>query len=212
MQEAQFLQDINKSDFMQIDTNILIAWGGVAKKYKKNESVFSEDEHANFYYQILEGQVKLINRYNDGREFIQGIFYDGCSFGEPPLFVDVTYPSSAIAQKDSVIIKLSRVSFFKMLEDYPKIKSDLLRALSERLHNKSITARELNHNSPEERILSFLNFNKGKGTVTKGKVLVDHTRQEIADFTGLRVETVIRTLKKMETGKQVEIINHKLYF
>ncbi len=196
---------------MQIDTNILIAWGGIAKKYHKNETIFSEDDHALFYYQILEGQVKMINRYNDGREFIQGVFYGDSGFGESPLFIDETYPASAIAQKDSVVIKLSKSSFFKMLEDYPKIKSDLLTVLSRRIYNKSITARELNHNSPEGRILAFLHSLKRKDRCPDKKLLVHHTRQEIADFTGLRVETVIRTLKKMETGKQVEIINHKLY-
>ncbi len=44
------------------------------------------------------------------------------------------------------------------------------------------------------------------------KNFVNHTRQEIANLTGLRVETVIRTLKKMETEKLVCIINRKLYF
>ena len=38
------------------------------------------------------------------------------------------------------------------------------------------------------------------------------TRQEIADFTGLRVETVIRTLKRMEQENKIEIRNRKLYY
>ena len=33
---------------MQIDTNILIAWGGIAKKYAKNEVIFHEDNEALF--------------------------------------------------------------------------------------------------------------------------------------------------------------------
>lgn len=197
---------------MQIDTNILITWGGIAKKYKKNETIFNEDDHAQFYYQIIEGQVKMINRYNDGREFIQGVFYDGSGFGEPPLFTDETYPATAITQKDSVIIKLASNSFFKMLEDYPKIKSDLLKVLSKRLYNKSVTARELNHNTPEERIIAFLNSLKSKDSTTCIRTQIQHTRQEIADFTGLRVETVIRTLKKMEQENKVEIKQHKLFY
>lgn len=60
---------------MQIDTNILIAWGGIAKKYAKNEVIFHEDTEALFYYQVVEGQVKMININNDGKEYIQGIFH-----------------------------------------------------------------------------------------------------------------------------------------
>jgi CRP-like cAMP-binding protein len=198
---------------MQIDTNILIAWGGIIKKYKRNETIFTEDNHANFYYQIIEGQVKMINRYNDGREFIQGIFYPGSGFGEPPLFIDEPYPATAITQKDSIIIKLAKNHFFKMLEDYPNIKSKLLVLLSKRLYNKSVTARELNHNTPEERIIAFLNSLKPKSSsITCERSLIQHTRQEIADFIGLRVETVIRTLKKMELENKVEIKQHKLFY
>lgn len=35
---------------------------------------------------------------------------------------------------------------------------------------------------------------------------------EIANFTGLRVETVIRTFAKMKSTNKIEIINHKIYF
>ena len=38
------------------------------------------------------------------------------------------------------------------------------------------------------------------------------TLAEIANFTGLRVETVIRTFAKMKSTNKIEIINHKIYF
>lgn len=196
---------------MQIDTNILITWGAVAKKYKKNYTIFNEDSPALFYYQILDGQVKMINLHNDGSEFIQGIFYDGASFGEAPLFISKPYPSNAIAQKDSVILILSKDSFFKMLDEYPSIQMDLIKTLSTRIYNKAITARELIHNTPEDKLLGFLKSTQ-KNNHTNEKNLVPHTRQEIANLTGLRVETVIRTLKKMELNGIVEIIDRKLYF
>lgn len=198
---------------MQIDTNLLIAWGGLAKKYAKNEVIFNEEDNALFYYQIIEGQVKLMNINNDGKEYIQGIFQDGCSFGEPPLFLNEVYPSTAVAQKDSVIIKLSKTTFLKLLDEYPAIQKSLLIQLSRRIYNKSITARELIHNKPEDRILAFLKeFKKASGTPQGELWFVPHTRQEIANLVGLRVETVIRALKKMEANNTVRIINHKLYY
>ena len=196
---------------MQIDTNILIAWGGVSKRYKKNQIIFYEDNQALFYYQIVEGQVKMINLHNDGSEFIQGIFYEGSCFGEPPLFIDEPYPCTAVAQKDSVILILSKTSFFKMLLDDSKLLNQMTLTLARRIYNKTVTARELIHNTPEDKILAFLKSKK-KNMNANEKNFVNHTRQEIANLTGLRVETVIRTLKKMETEKLVCIINRKLYF
>jgi CRP-like cAMP-binding protein len=59
--------------------------------------------------------------------------------------------------------------------------------------------------------MAFLNAHK-KGKNCNEKELIPFTRQEIANFTGLRVETVIRALSKMSKCKKVDIINHKIYY
>lgn len=38
------------------------------------------------------------------------------------------------------------------------------------------------------------------------------TRQEMANYTGLRVETTIKTIKKMEQENLVKIVNRKIYY
>jgi CRP-like cAMP-binding protein len=197
---------------MHIDQDILFTWGAVAKIYDKGECIFSEDERSHFYHQILEGKVKMVNINNDGKEFIQGIFNEGQSFGEPALCIDVPYPASAITQKESVIIKLSRENFMRMLDAYPEMQKKMILLLSQRLYNKALTAREVINNSPESRLLSFLKQIKKEHSKKEEKILIPHTRQELANLTGLRVETVIRTLSRMKKEKKVEIINHKLYF
>jgi len=45
---------------MQIDADILITWGAVAKKFKKGDFIFYEGDHARFYFQILVGTVKRL--------------------------------------------------------------------------------------------------------------------------------------------------------
>ena len=52
-----------------------------------------------FYYQVVEGSVRMANMNDDGKEFIQGIFKQGESFGEPVLFIDMPYPATAIANE-----------------------------------------------------------------------------------------------------------------
>ena len=92
---------------MHIDINLLLAWGAVSKRYRKNEVIFNEDDPAICYYQIQEGQVKMVNISNEGKEFVQGVFTQGQSFGEPPLFINHLYPAAAVAIESSVILKLS---------------------------------------------------------------------------------------------------------
>lgn len=197
---------------MQIDIDLLFSWGAVAKKYKKNEIIFDEDEVAHFYYQIIEGSVRMFNSNDEGKEFTQGLFCKGESFGEPPLFIDQPYPSKAITIQDSTIIKLSKDKFLKILDEYPSIQKSFLLLLANKIHSKSNTSKEIINQKPEFRIVAFLNKHKKKSECCNEKVLIPYTRQEIANFTGLRVETVIRVLCKMNTCDKLEIVNHKIYY
>lgn len=197
---------------MQIDIDLLYSWGAVAKKYKKNEVVFDENELAYFYYQILDGGVRMYNSNEEGKEFTQGLFCQGEAFGEPPLFIDETYPSTAITIQDSTILKLSKDRFLKILDEYPYIQKYFLLLFAQKIHAKANTSKEIINQKPEFRIVAFLNSFKKKSGNLKDKLLIPYTRQEIANFTGLRVETVIRVLTKMNDCKKVEIINHKIYY
>ena len=198
---------------MQIDVDILFTWGAVSKKYLKDEIIFYEDDSALFYYQIIEGTVKMFSGNEDGKEFTQGVFEKGCSFGEPPLFIDEIYPSTSIALEDSVIIKISKEKFLTIIEEYPEINRRFMQLLALRVYRKTLTNKNIVNQKPEHRIIAFLTDYKQKNSISSTiKTQIPYTRQEIADFTGLRVETVIRTLTQMKKSNKVEINNHKLFY
>ena len=71
---------------MQIDLDLLFTWGAIAKEYKKNDIILHEDEMANFYYQVIEGCVRMFNSNDDGKEFTQGYFCSGQRKKEYKLF------------------------------------------------------------------------------------------------------------------------------
>ena len=173
----------------------------MTKEDKKNEIIIHEEESANFYYQIIDGCVRMYNSNEEGKEFTQGYFKNGHSFGEPPLFIDEVYPSTAVAFKDSKIIKISKEKFLKILEEYPFIQKQFLNLMATRIHTKTRTTKDIVNQKPEFRILAFLNAHKNPDCPKKE--LVAFTRQEIANFTGLRVETVIRERSKMSKTYKV---------
>lgn len=198
---------------MNIDKDLLLAWGGRQKKYKKDEIIFMEDEKAEMYTQIIEGNVKMYNiNDNAGKEFTQGVFHSGNSFGEPPVFLNEVYPATAVATSDSLIMLLPRESFLRILHDYPDIHMRFTEIMARRTYNKAITLKELMSNTPATRILGFLNSYKKGLQASVEKIQIPFTRQEIANFTGLRVETVIRVLHKMHENHQVEIRDRKLFY
>lgn len=197
---------------MNIDPDLLAAWGGVNKRYDKHEHVFYENEHARYFYQIVEGSVKMYNSNEAGKEFLQGIFYPGQSFGEPPIFINEPYPASAMCLQKSIIIRVSIDNIQKIIVEYPQLMEKFMKHFAKRIYNKSITAKEIVNNNPEHRIVAFLDSYKKANAENSTKVIIPYTRQEIANFTGLRVETVIRTLMKMQTLGRIDIQNHKLFY
>jgi len=194
---------------MPIDYDILIAYGGTVKKYSKGSVIFLGGDIPYFFYQIEEGEVKVFSASTEGKELIQGIFKSGESFGEPPLLLNKCYPTTAMANCDSIIVRISKEKLLNILKDYPDIANRMLFIFAERIYKKICFVQTLISHTPEQKILAFFKEIKGN---CKEKIMINYTRQQIADFTGMRVETVIRTLIKMNEEKKVDIINHKVFY
>lgn len=189
----------------------MITYGASTKKLKKGEYIFEEGGEPRFFFKILTGAVKMCCMNEEGKEFIQGIYRAEESFGEPPLFLNRPYPSSAITLEDTVLLKLSKDKLFSIINDYPGVAKNLLHIFAQRVYDKATALQMLTCPTPERKIIIFLEKLKSQAKINH-KLMIPYTRQQIADFTGLRVETVIRTLSKMKNSCKVDIINHKLYY
>ena len=196
---------------MNIETDVLIAYGASTRKVKKGDFIFKESGEPHYLFYLLEGEVKMVSLSLDGKELIQGICREEECFGEPPLFIEKPYPSSAVALKDSVLLRLSKEKLFILLEDRPKLMLSIIQNLAGRIYKKAVTARILSCSNPEEKIISFLD-NYKEETEQEEVSKIPYTRQQIADSTGLCVETVIRTLIKLCDEKKVDIKKHKVYY
>lgn len=196
-----------------IAIDLLEKYGALKKTFDKNDIIFEEGNLPTHYYQIISGEVKMSNYNDDGREFIQGIFYKEQSFGEPPLFLNQNYPANAIAVEDAEILLLPKDNFMKLLQENATVSIKIIENLAQRLYYKSVMAAEMSTQEPEHRILklidhgiAYFNFKK-----EENGYLINFTRQQIGDLTGLRVETVIRTIKALEKKGVLKIINRKVY-
>ncbi len=196
-----------------VPEDLLLKNGGKKKLFEKNQYIFKEGQKAHYYYQIVSGEVKMNNFLENGKEFIQSFFSAPRSFGEPPLFANIRYPANAIATTTTEIILLEKKAFIKFLLSNPEIHLKITEALATRLYYKAIMAPEISSQEPEHRILRVLDYLKKD--IYKLELpfsfKVDLTRQQIADLTGLRVETVIRATKTLEKKKELKIRNRKLY-
>lgn len=196
-----------------IDKDILLAWGAAYKKLTAGETLFIEGTEGYFYYQLESGSVRWVNITEDGYEFIQNMIEPGECFGELPLFDDLPYAASAIANKDSLVLRLHKNTFHQLLKEHPDIHFKFSRELTERLRFKFMFIQEIAKADPEHTILTLFNYFK----VSKRHICgvchkVQLTRQQIADMTGLRVETVIRSIKNLQEKGTVSIEKGKVYY
>ncbi|MGY3052380.1 CRP/FNR family cyclic AMP-dependent transcriptional regulator [Pedobacter sp. UYEF25] len=168
--------------------------GYAVKTLSKDEVIYEPGMQPKFVYFIKSGEVRMVTVNADGREFIQGVFKTGQYFGEPALLVDRPYLAYTIATKASEIIPVNKADFFKLLTDDPKFSAELIKVLSNRLFYKSMMLEELGNEKADHRLQTIINFLIAD--LEKGEIL-KVTRQELADMTGLRVETVIRIVKQL---------------
>ncbi|MCD8439301.1 Crp/Fnr family transcriptional regulator [Tenacibaculum finnmarkense] len=197
-----------------IKENLLIQYGAKIVEFSKGDYLFEKGSSPKYYYQIINGGVKM-NYYNQsGNEFIQGIFGKNRSFGEPPLLINTQYPANAIALNSLNVYRLKKEAFETLLLDNNEVHYAFTKMISKRLYFKATIANGISSNSAEEAILTLLNYLKNDvhQRSLPFNLKIDFTRKNIAGLLGLSIESTIRTIKKMEAKKTVKIINQKIYY
>ncbi|MCU7613502.1 Crp/Fnr family transcriptional regulator [Chryseobacterium sp. GMJ5] len=198
---------------MLIDIDLLISYGAVIDETPSIETIFEEGETPKYYYQIVDGRVKLNHVDEDGKELIQSILTTGQSVCELLLFIDEKYPVNAVTLSETKLLRIPKINFFRLINENPDISQDINKFLSERLYQKFIMMQNNASLNPEVRLTGILKYFKSFSNDQSAfsfEVLL--TRKQLASITGLRIETVIRTIKKMEAQNIVEIENRKIFY
>ncbi len=198
---------------MSIKTKLLHSVGATEEHYHAGDCIFSEGGTPLFYYQIAEGNVKLNNYSEDGKELIQNILPPGSCFGESMLFLKKPYPINAVALTDCTVLKVDRDKFLALLDVYPHTALEICEALSEKTYNKYLMMRKISSKSAVERLTEIMNMMKEpQPNKDKFSFEIPHTRQQLASLTGLCVETAIRAIKRMEEKNVLKIRNRKIFY
>lgn len=198
---------------MNIDQEILYSFGGEKVIYKAKEFIFKEGDYSQYYFQIISGKVKLNTFTENGKEFIHNILGKNQSFGDPLLFIEKVYPTNAISLQITEIIRMPKDNFMQMLKSNPDISLDMNMCLSQRLYYNNLMVRNLALADPIQRLQGVMDYLKSYHDGDCQHCFpIELTRQQIADLTGLRVETVIRTIKKMVNNKIIKLEGRRILY
>ena len=195
-----------------IDENLLLQSGATLEHYPAKELIYSKGSLPRFYYQIFSGSIELNDDSPDGAEFTYEILYTGQSIGEAFLLAEKPYPVDAITKTDSKVWKLCRLKFLDLIHTRKELATKLYRRIADRLDNSYMMLYSNSRLDPSYRIESLMNLYKNQLGNDQEDFEVPFTRQQIANMTGLRVETVIRAVKKMQHDKVLKIEGGKIFY
>jgi CRP/FNR family transcriptional regulator, anaerobic regulatory protein len=175
-------------------------------QYRPNEPVFTQEEIVTSCYNVLEGVMRLYKLLPDGRRQIVGFALPGDFLG---LSATDRYAISADAIGPVVVCRFVKMPFSKLVEDRPH----LLRRIHEFAARELSEAQEqmvlLGRRTAEEKVASFLvTWRDRLAQIGPANAItpLPMSRQDIADYLGLTIETVSRTFTKLERDGVIEIV------
>ncbi|MEP7031034.1 MAG: cyclic nucleotide-binding domain-containing protein [Pseudolabrys sp.] len=110
----------------------ILAIGAETKQLQNGAVLYYAGELADAGYVIQEGSLSLEpGTFGEGKEVTVG---PGTLVGELALLTEMVCPATAIAKEPTVVIRISRSLFKKMLEGYPAAAEKLRDIMTERLN------------------------------------------------------------------------------
>ncbi len=178
---------------------------GHKKTFWESDIIFAEGETAEFLPIVLTGKVKMVRYPELGKEFIIGFFGDGELFAIPPAMDGKDYPATCVTVNDTKLLILPRQKFLKLMQESNEFSAIVMAKMCGLMRETAETINNLANSSPVRRIGNvILRLAKNK----PAKITL--RRQDIADMTGLTIETTIRTVKKLEEKNLLKIVRGKI--
>ena len=196
--------------FLDITENFIKETNAEIKKYEKNSLIINEGSTSLYFYYLLEGELSVYNLTPEGKEFLQHKVRENNFFGEPAVLLEKPFPGTVeVTSEFAKILRIKRENFLQYLKNNPDWSLEFTKSIAEKSIIKSNSLKNIVFLNPEDRIIKQLNdYKEGKDE----KIIIELTRKELSNMTGLRIETIIRTIKKMEKDGKLQIVNGKVFY
>jgi len=172
---------------------------GLRMAFAKDEEVYGQDEDADMLYRVVSGVVRTSRLMSDGRRQVGDFYYPGDVFGLEP---GDAHRFAAEALTDCVVLVLKQ-STLRAHADDEALTKIIWEAAARELERAQEHVMLLGRKSAFEKVASFLNEITHRGA-DSGHGDLPMSRQDIADYLGLTIETVSRTISRLQTAAIIE--------
>jgi len=179
------------------------------KSFLNKQNIFLQNDQSDYLYNITEGNVKIYQLLDDGRIQIIGFLYPGDFFGS---YRNNKYNYCAEAIGDLKTCVFNQKILDKYLDENPILAKELLNKTSFELTLAQDRLTVLGKLNAAERLVKFLlNISEQRNRIgwKNNPISLPMTRQDVADYLGITIETVSRELTNLKTSNIIKIITSK---
>lgn len=178
----------------------LFEQSGAAMQFTRNAEIYCEDEPADYACRVVSGAVRICKLMSDGRRQIEAFGLPGDIFG---IELGDSHRFTAEAIADSVVRLVRRSAVIGFATRDAEAARSLWALATRDLERAQEHVLLLGRKTAQERVATFLlglARTSACGIVGRADQAMEipMSRQDIADYLGLTIETVSRTLTQFE--------------
>jgi CRP/FNR family transcriptional regulator len=185
-----------------------LAERAIERRLARDEVLFIAGEEARGLFVIVSGALRAVRDGVDGREQVIHVERTGATIAELPVFDNKPYPSTVIAEEESVVLFLEKREVHKLCLEHPLIALAALKLLAGRLRKCAELVETISLKDVDQRVARWL-LSEAKNTGTRGPqglvLRLRLTHQQIASRVGSVREVVSRALARLQQNDLIQI-------
>jgi CRP/FNR family cyclic AMP-dependent transcriptional regulator len=170
-------------------------------RYEKGQYIFKEGDPTECFHVLTRGAVKCVKSSQGGKEAVLKVLLPGDLFCcEAAVFDGKPHPGCAQPMGPVTVLKIPKHAYLKLLKTNPAAAIEVIKYLGGRLNEAQETSKTFALERADQRVATLLTRlaeRTGRPSSTGIVLALRISRQDIADMTGLAVETTIRTISKL---------------
>ncbi|HEX5453174.1 MAG TPA: helix-turn-helix domain-containing protein [Stellaceae bacterium] len=174
---------------------------GTRRSFERNAEIFSEGDRADCWFRVVSGAVRLCKLLPDGRRHVAEFYFGGDCFGLDNM-PERLFSAEAIGAV--VVMRYPRAATEQLIDRNPELARGFRDMTMRDLANAQIRMLLLGRMSAPERVATFI-LDMFERRDARRSLELPMSRNDIADYLGLTIETVCRVLSALKRAKAIDI-------
>jgi len=173
------------------------------RNYNAKDLIFEEGQNPRWLYFVVEGQVKVYQSNEYGKELITQVYNTGDFFGYYALLNDSKYLNSAACTQASMLRLIPKDDFSMLLFNNRDFAAHFIKMLANRAEDTEKQLIDLAYSSVRKKVANALVTFATKSISDAVRLSV--SRDDLASKAGTAKETLIRTLSDFKQEGLIEV-------